>query len=675
MQLTTIACDLAHKILLTDLGEQLFKENSPQFMSKNLNGLIGFKKLEFTEEGTLCFESYVKQLTQLLAPFDGTYIEHNCGLLVQALGGSDNCTKLLYGLVLLQECSEFSGFFNHLVYDDLDSNVLFAGALGLSVSEVLEAVMWLTDTPLFESSAKDISNAQTLHQLISYRLAKAPVDSYLDIITDVIEQMPCSHLTVEQDFEYIDQLDLLSSLLSTATTVETQGINILVYGKPGVGKTEAMKAVADAIDVTLFKVHSNTNALHEHYRKGSVRQEVSYKVKKDYLLLIQQLFHNNQGIALLAEEAEDLFSQGFLRNELSKDSVHGLLETNAIPVVYVTNHIDQVPESCIRRMSMVIEVNTPDNRILKAISDEYLKGFRIRNTFKEKLVAMTGLTPAHIANAAQVIELTGLKGKAAEQHIQGLVEHNLLAMGVKQETNQYQAQTAFKPEYLNIKKSELSYGELLNAIKRGSPIRCLLSGSAGTGKSNLVHQLSFESKQPLLVKKASDILDKYVGGTEQNIAQAFQEASDNNQMLFIDELDSLLYNRESASQPWQVSQVNELLVQLEQFNQPFFAATNFDERIDKAALRRFDVKLMFDYLKPEQVLGLFCDTLNIKQASLSEQTVNQLTQLNMLTPGEFAILARRQRLFNKTLTTEQAVSLLHLESDTKRPSAAIGFVH
>lgn len=64
-------------------------------------------------------------------------------------------------------------------------------------------------------------------------------------------------------------------------------------------------------------------------------------------------------------------------------------------------------------------------------------------------------------------------------------------------------------------------------------------------------------------RRCSDLISPYVGVTEQNIAEAFATASERAAMLLIDEIDSFLYRREAGQRSWEVSQVNEMLVQLE----------------------------------------------------------------------------------------------------------------
>ena len=160
----------------------------------------------------------------------------------------------------------------------------------------------------------------------------------------------------------------------------------------------------------------------------------------------------------------------------------------------------------------------------------------------------------------------------------------------------------------------------------------LLSGPPGTGKTEFVKYLGSVLNTKVVVKMGSDILNMYVGGTEQNIRRAFDEAEAEKAILFLDEIDGLVQSRERAIRSWEVTQVNELLHRMENFNGVMIGATNFSANLDAAILRRFTFKLEFDYLD-EVGKKLFFERMF--RTTLTPEEYHELAQIPMLAPGDF----------------------------------------
>jgi SpoVK/Ycf46/Vps4 family AAA+-type ATPase len=140
----------------------------------------------------------------------------------------------------------------------------------------------------------------------------------------------------------------------------------------------------------------------------------------------------------------------------------------------------------------------------------------------------------------------------------------------------------------------------------------------------------------LIVKRVSDLLSKWVGETEQQIAEAFDEAINRNGVLLFDEVDSLLYDRSSAKQSWEVTQVNELLTWFDSHPLPFIAATNHGHKLDPAAARRFVFKLDLKPLPADKVAIAY-------RRFFKADAPADLSQLHGLTPGDLAVVARQLR--------------------------------
>ena len=153
----------------------------------------------------------------------------------------------------------------------------------------------------------------------------------------------------------------------------------------------------------------------------------------------------------------------------------------------------------------------------------------------------------------------------------------------------------FNAEWQNI-KGDIELEKIVAAVRKfqsepagNSPDRprmnLLLSGPPGTGKTEFVKHLGSVLGTKVSVKMGSDLLSMYVGGTEHNIKAAFAQAEA--AILFLDEIDGLVQSRERANRSWEVTQVNELLHQMENFNGIMIGATNFVQNLDPAIMRRF----------------------------------------------------------------------------------------
>ena len=117
---------------------------------------------------------------------------------------------------------------------------------------------------------------------------------------------------------------------------------------------------------------------------------------------------------------------------------------------------------------------------------------------------------------------------------------------------------------------------------------------------------------------------------------------------------------------WEVTEVNEMLTQMESFSGIFIASTNLVEGLDQAALRRFDLKVKLDYLRPEQAWELLlrhCDSLGLPLPSEALQF--RLHGLRSLTPGDFAAVVRQHR-FRPFTSASHLVAALESDCGLKQ---------
>ena len=201
----------------------------------------------------------------------------------------------------------------------------------------------------------------------------------------------------------------------------------------------------------------------------------------------------------------------------------------------------------------------------------------------------------------------------------------------------------------------------------------LLYGPPGTGKTEFVKYLGKALDRKVLVVKGSDLLSKYVGESEQNIANAFRQAEAEHAILFFDEVDGLLQDRAGASHSWEITQVNELLQQMENFDGVMVAATNFAKNLDPATMRRFTFKLEFGYLDDDGKRMFF---ERMFKTTLTEDEFAELKYLRNLAPGDFRTVRQEQFYLGGEVSNKDRIEALKEECAVKKDgesSSPIGF--
>lgn len=133
------------------------------------------------------------------------------------------------------------------------------------------------------------------------------------------------------------------------------------------------------------------------------------------------------------------------------------------------------------------------------------------------------------------------------------------------------------------------------------PNGMLLYGPPGCGKTFFAKHFAEEVGFNFMLIKPSTLKSRYVNATQENIAKMFKEAEENAPtIIFIDEMNELVPDRESDSHEMSKSAVNEMLAQMDRTGEKgifIIGATNYPHMIDPAILRagRLDKKF---YLSP-----------------------------------------------------------------------------
>ncbi|QRP64086.1 ATP-binding protein [Rhodanobacter sp. FDAARGOS 1247] len=473
------------------------------------------------------------------------------------------------------------------------------------------------------------------------------------------------------DYEHVAApLAILRPYLARAMADARVGVNVLIHGAPGTGKSQLARVLAAELGSELYEVAC------EDAEGDPVEGKQRLRV-----VSAAQCFFARQRVIILFDEVEDVFndSEGLFGRKSTAQTrkawVNNTLESNALPIFWLANSIDSVDQAFIRRFDMVLELPVPPQRQRERIIGNAC-GATIDAGTVARIAESEKLAPAVITRAASVVASIrdDLGEQGAASAIELLINQTLRAQGHPR-LRAAAMSTLQVPYDPALACADANLEEVMTGLQRARSGRLCLYGPPGTGKTAFGRWLADRLQMPLHVKRASDLMSMYVGGTEHAMAEAFEQACAEGAVLLIDEVDSFLQDRRGAQRSWEVTMVNEMLTQMESFPGIFVASTNLMDNLDPAALRRFDIKLRLDYLTTEQAWSLlqrYCETLGLGMPD--DELKPRLARLRQLTLGDFALVGRQHGF--RALGSAMAL-MLALEAECalkKYVRAPIGFV-
>ena len=528
--------------------------------------------------------------------------------------------------------------------DDHEKPLFYAMALDKSLPEVTEAMS--AQSRLFKYNLLDGDfdfNKRTLGAYMDGTAGDAIVRRFYRKC-DVSDALP---------WEYFGEFSTRDgALIKRMLSACTGRCNILLYGAPGTGKTSFAYTLARETGRNVFEVKQgddNGQNMKAEARMVGIQVCNEQETPEDGIMII--------------DEADELLRGGCAPGSLGTDFggrttekgvTNSILDDMKMPAIWISNApMAAMDESvrrrfdysvCFERLNGTQRVSIWRNLVAKhgladLITDQMIEGYASR------FETSAGGISIVLANVARMKPCAD----EVDDLVSALMKPHCRLMGVK-EGGDFLPARDYSLDGLNI-KGKVSPAMVLDAVRNyldagfGGGVdrprmNILLFGPPGTGKTEYVRYLGRALDRKVIVTRGSDILSKWVGDSEQNIAQAFRRAEAEHAILFFDEVDGLLQDRSNAHAGWEVTQVNELLQQMENFDGVMVAATNFSSNLDPATMRRFTFKLEFRYLDDAGKQIFFERTFGTK---LSKEEAGELFAIRNLAPGDFRTV--RQEIF------------------------------
>ena len=474
-----------------------------------------------------------------------------------------------------------------------------------------------------------------------------------------------------------------------------KGVNILLYGPPGLGKTEFARCIVQDTGAEAFAVQRTDD-------EGDVATTRSRRTSYD---LFQRLCSGEKRPLLIVDEAEELLGEGnvlaslfggnpFKEGGQLKAWLTHALEENSVPVCWIVNDISAIHPAVRRRFSHSVQFSELPKAVMERIWQKNLvdagQKFMLPDKTIQELISSYEASPGQITLTVRSWKRITGRSKPKEKELKHILENNVqLCLGKSTKAGLRALDTHYDPSLVNL-KGDMDAPRLERLVKRFWKVRgesaeapqqltLLFHGPSGAGKTEFAKYLAEQCGHKLEVKRMSDILSKWVGESEQNLAKAFQQAAENESILLLDEFDSLAFDRRNARASWEVSRTNELLQQIENFPGVLIASTNLADNLDQAISRRFSHKISFEGIDPKKrihaVAQYFSSWLNGE--TFESELQERLVMLKTLHPGDLRAVRQKylvEVMDGNTPSAQEIVDAIEKEARFRKGEVAkIGF--
>lgn len=220
-------------------------------------------------------------------------------------------------------------------------------------------------------------------------------------------------------------------------------------------------------------------------------------------------------------------------------------------------------------------------------------------------------TPAQITGAAQNARGMALMGRelnraalneaAYSQTAHKLGEHATLIYArhtwdqlvLGEEERQMLRRACDQVRYKHIVYDQWGFDQRL---AYGKGVSMLFAGPPGTGKTMAAQVVANDLGIEMYKVDLSQVVSKYIGETEKNLNEVFNEAKKSNVILFFDETDAILGKRTEVKDSHDKNANLEtayLLQKMEEYDGITVMTTNYKENIDSAFFRRISYVIHF----------------------------------------------------------------------------------
>lgn len=313
------------------------------------------------------------------------------------------------------------GVFGHL--DERDNEVLLCSILNASSLELEDSLRRLSTIGIVEKGDWMGDFSLQINSVLRRQILSARIHSKEQLLEPLLTQSQPAHFGLD-DFTHLNAT-LISEYFESACQVKQGGTSLLLYGESGTGKTEFSRTLAEHLGKQLVEVRAHT--VNRFSFTSEMEEKYSGANRLRYLQFIEYLLGSNSDSILLIDECESIFLG--VDEHYTKERLHRFIEHCPVPSIWITNYIEALEPSFIRRFKLVSEVPKPPRSHLLEIVNDNGRGLKLSNDFKNTFIKTKNLSPAIITNACHVAQMIEAKGKPQKIRFRKLLLPHLTLQG------------------------------------------------------------------------------------------------------------------------------------------------------------------------------------------------------------------------------------------------------
>lgn len=430
----------------------------------------------------------------------------------------------------------------------------------------------------------------------------APEAKEADVVSSILGKPAEASLTVDDFEHHKKQITHLRKIIKNAAESGETGINILIYGPAGGGKTEMAKTIAEDLGLTMYAV-GETEA--EQPKKGEKNKTTSQK-RLAQLHRAHMLLEGNKKAIVMFDEAEDLLIKGTDTSKVSdtesKIDTNRTMEKNPVVTIYIGNDVAQKFHTSLnQRFIYSIYVDYPPAMIRRNIWNRQLQanGVNLAAEDVRMLARKYNPAPRMIAKAAKVARLTDTGIDAIEENLRA---DSALTMGNGGAIINDDAKGGvYNPAFLNNTALET----VQSLIARGQarkPFAVIVEGPKGAGLTTTLQYMGEEMSRTVVEVNTADLVAPSSMGPspEEKIRNTFNVASDKGIFVVFNNIEALAIEPRNNWAKWKTPVTDIFMECARNHNVPFAVSTSHKDVLPDAFRFEFSHNITLDTLSQDR---------------------------------------------------------------------------